>query len=85
MSADYHALDKIQLKRYYRQCEHVGSGIADISRGTPDDNENDGYGDDSDQNTSDQNTKNNVLTLNVASMPILEIVWRPSSALLVSH
>ena len=33
----------------------------------------------------DQNTKNNVLTLNVASMPILEIVWRPSSALLVSH
>ena len=33
----------------------------------------------------DQNTKNNVLTLKVASIPILEIVWRPSSALLVSH
>ena len=46
MSSHYHAHYKIQFIRYYCQCEHGGLDTGDTSQGTPDDDENDGDGDD---------------------------------------
>ena len=70
---------------HYRQCEHGGLSIADTSQGTPDDHNDVDCDDGEESRRFEQNTNNIVLTLKVASMPILEIVFRPSSALRVSH